>query len=216
MQANTVLSYDPLDTDDDAGFEAVRRIYEHAIVASERKTAEELRHMIRREDYRFFVAREAGTVVGFSIAFVAKEEPLALLEYMAVAPEHRSRGLGAELFSATVRSLLEGAPGCCILLEVDSPREASPDQQLRVRRQDFYRRLGCRRVDDLHYILPLPGNMPQMDLFLYVDAPPPLRVSREQVRRWLQIVYDRVYECSREDPRIGRMLHGTPEHLPLI
>src|SRR6185436_15003190 len=87
----------------------------------------------------------------------------------AVAPEQRNRGVGSELFKQTIERAATRAPSFPILLEVDSDREASHDRQMRARRQQFYRRLGCARISGLHYILPLPGEgpVPEMDLMLY-------------------------------------------------
>ena len=94
-----------------------------------------------------------------------------------------------------------------MLLEVDSDREPSPDQALRRRRQGFYRRLNCQRIDGLCYILPLPGEgaPPEMDLMVYFpDAVP--TVARVRLKRWLEVIYHEVYGCAEDDPRISEML----------
>src|SRR5437762_12513792 len=108
--------------------------------------------MVRTPEYRVWVIQDAGHVTGFSILFLPPAERFALLEYMAVAAERRNHGLGSELFKQTVVGAVTP-----ILLEVDSDREACADRQIRTRRQQFYRRLGCVRISGLHYILPLPG-----------------------------------------------------------
>src|SRR5205823_6171752 len=103
-----------------------------------------------------------------------------------------------------------------ILLEVDSDREACGDREMRTRRQQFYRRLGCVRVSGLHYILPLPGQgpAPEMDLMLY-SAEPERQLSKRDLERWLRTVYRDVYSCSFDDPRIVRMLHDVSDPVRL-
>jgi hypothetical protein len=103
-----------------------------------------------------------------------------------------------------------------ILLEVDSDREPSPDQIQRRRRQNFYRRLGCRRIAGCNYILPLPGEnaAPEMDLFVYLSAPAPT-IGRAELERWLKLIYRDVYGCSADDPRIAIMLDSVPDPIDL-
>ena len=157
--------------------------------------------------YRFRVAEADGVVAGFAIAFAALED-LWLLEYMAVSPERRNGGLGARLFAAVrpERGVL--------LVETESEREACPERELRVRRKTFYRRLGCREVEGLDYLLPLPG-----------DGPPPLidilalgageAVALGTLRAWLTAVYVGAYDCTSDDARIGRMLAPLPDPVRL-
>jgi hypothetical protein len=155
--------------------------------------------------------KDAGHVNGFSILFLPPAERFALLEYMAVTPERRNRGLGSALFKQTVQHA-----SLPILLEVDSDREPSGDREMRTRRQQFYRRLGCVRVAGLHYILPLPGQgpVPEMDLLLY-SAEPLRQLSKHDLERWLRTIYRDVYRCSVDDPRIAQMLHDVSDPVRL-
>src|SRR4029077_6085642 len=112
-------------------------------------------------------------------------------------PERRNRGVGGELFRQTTGQVAAHDRSLPILLEVDSDREASDDRQIRTRRQQFYRRLGCVRIAGLHYILPLPGvgPVPEMDLMLYSEMP--LRqLPKTDLERWLRTIYRDVYRCS--------------------
>src|SRR6185369_10017075 len=106
--------------------------------------------MIDDPAYRVWVAKAGGRVRGFSILFVPAAGAFALLEYMAVAPDQRDQGLGAELFRHTVAQAVtpEGRQ-LPVVLEIDSDREASSDRALRTRREQFYRRLGCLRLAGL-------------------------------------------------------------------
>ena len=173
--------------------------------------------MVCQPNYRFFLAQDRDTVAGFSISFVAAAESFCLLEYMAVDKRCRGHGVGSELFKETT-STVRGEYGVMpILLEVDSDRELSADQELRRRRQNFYRRLGCRRIADCAYILPLPGEgpTPEMDLFIHLPAPMPT-IRRAKLERWLEVIYRDVYGRSADDPRIAMMLGGVPDPIQLL
>jgi hypothetical protein len=102
------------------------------------------------------------------------------------------------------------------LLEVDADREAGGDQQIRKRRQQFYRRLGCVRISGLRYILPLPGAgpPPAMDLLVY-SAEPLRQLPKADLERWLRTIYRDVYRCSPDDPRIGQMLPDVSDPVRL-
>ena len=173
--------------------------------------------MVRAPEYWVGVMKAAGHVTGFSILFLPPAERFALLEYMAVAREQRNRGLGTRLFKQTVvQAVTPKRPSFPIVLEVDSDREACRDQQMRTRRQQFYRRLGCLRISGLHYILPLPGHgpAPEMDLMLY-SAEPLRDVPKGELERWLKTIYRDVYRCSVDDPRIVQMLHDVSDPVRL-
>jgi GNAT superfamily N-acetyltransferase len=202
-------------------FRQLYEIYAVSIAARERKDEAWICAMIRSSAYRFWMMKGAGGIAGFSIAgfsivFLPPAERFALLEYMAVAPQQRNHGVGSTLFRQTVARVPPQHASVPMLLEVDSDREASADRELRARRQQFYRRLGCVRVAGLHYILPLPGEgpVPEMDLMLYA-AQPPRQLAKTELERWLQTIYRDVYRASPDDPRIAQMLRGIPDPVRL-
>ena len=203
-----------------SSFRELYEIYAASIAAREQKPEAWICAMVRAPEYWVGVMKDAGHVNGFSILFLPPAERFALLEYMAVTPERRNRGLGSALFKQTVvRAMTPPAPSHAslpILLEVDSDREASADREMRARRQQFYRRLGCVRVSGLHYILPLPGQgpVPEMDVMLY-SAEPLRQLPKGDLERWLRTIYRDVYRCSFDDPRIVQMLHDVSDPVRL-
>ena len=201
----------------DQRFEALYAIYCESIGLREQKCRADLAAMVSKPNYRLLLAQDDCSVVGFSIVFVASSESFCLLEYMAVDKSNRGRGVGAELFEETVGVVYRSRGAIPILLEVDSEREPSPDQAQRRRRQNFYRRLGCRRIADCAYILPLPGENapPEMDLFVYVPEPAPT-IRRAKLERWLKLIYRDVYGCSADDRRIAIMLDGVSDPIELV
>ena len=204
-------------------FRQLYAIYAASIAAREQKGESWIAAMIDDPEYRVWVAKAGGLVRGFSILFVPAAGDFALLEYMAVAPDQRNHGMGAELFRRTVdhASTLGGCK-LPVVLEVDSDREASSDRALRTRREQFYRRLGCLRIAGLRYIMPLggQGSPPEMDLFVYPAEPfgrpagtEVLRseIPRSEVKRWLETIYRDVYHCSSDDPRLAQMVAALPD-----
>src|SRR6266700_8267890 len=99
-------------------FDDLVRIYTEAHAASERKSPGQLAAMIQRPGYFFLVAIESSVVVGFSIVRLFDKSDAALLEYMAVARDRRSQGIGRQLFAETAN--FGSVSSKFLLVEVDS------------------------------------------------------------------------------------------------
>jgi hypothetical protein len=209
--------FEQLRSCDDPAFDDFYRIYAESISHREQKSRDWICEMVQRSDYDIFLLRRNHQVIGFSMLFLPDSEGFGLLEYMAIATERRNQGLGGELFRRSMDSALRGVKRRVpILLEVDSDREESSDQELRTRRQQFYRRLGCLRLAGLHYILPLAGEgaAPEMDLMVY-PADHAGQITKAELERWLTVIYQSVYRCAPDDPRIRQMLTRVPDPVRL-
>ena len=193
-------------------FEALLGLYEEAIAARERKGVDALRAMIALPQYKVVIARISGQQVGFAILLIGRT--IGLLEYMAVDRRQRGGGIGSALYRHCRDTEL--APHLPLLIEVDSDREATSDQELRGRRKQFYLRLGCKQVIGLHYILPLggSGSPPLMDLLadgaMLGDFMP-----KSLIAEWLTEIYELAYDCSPSDSRLAAMLDSLPDVVPL-
>lgn len=202
--------FEPLAAAEGPAFDDLYRIYQESIAVPEQKPRDQIAAMIGRPDYRVLLARRNGRIVGFSVLFLPSRERFALLEYMAIQETDRNGGIGAELFR---RSIPGDIP---LLLEVDSDLSGD-DRAVNHRRILFYRRLGCRRVEGLSYILPLPleGPPPEMDLMIH--APTMVdHLPKSEVERWLKVIYRDVYGCPPEDPRIVRMMEPVADPVRLV
>ena len=206
-----------LDPGPSAPLDEFLRIYQESLPAREQKSAAQISAMLTRDDYRILILKRDELIVGFSVVFVPRDESFCLLEYMAIDSAFRNIGLGRQLFSRTVDFISASVGKIPVLLEVDSDREPAPDQSLRGRRQRFYRRLNCRRIDRLPYFLPLPGESPppQMDLLVYFPGHLPV-VHKAQLRRWLTQIYHDVYDRPVDDPQIAHMLATVPDPIEFI
>jgi GNAT superfamily N-acetyltransferase len=210
-------TYKTLVSSDDPSFEEFYEIYLESMPSRERKSRTLISAIPSRPDYRILLLNEDAVTIGFSIVFTPDEDSFRLLEYMAVHPAHRNLGLGRELFLRTFQDVGYCRGDVCGLLEIDSDREQSFDQKIVRRRQNFYRRLGCLRVNGLSYVLPLPGEgvPPQMDIWVYRPDRLPV-ISKRQLEDWLRVIYNKVYDCSAEDIRIAQMMEGIDDPVQLM
>jgi ribosomal protein S18 acetylase RimI-like enzyme len=205
-----------LDSSQAADFDALVRLYTATMPERERKPADEISRMLGRPDYRVFLLKEADSLLGYGIVFVPPGEALGLLEYFAIDAAQRGLGLGGKLFAHLAQKLARESQVAALLLEVDSDREPSPDQPIRKKRQIFYRRLGCLRIENLPYILPLPGKgaPPQMDLMVHFSNRPQ-SLAKPLLAHWLRLIYRDVYQCAEKDPRLAAMLVHVGEPVEL-
>jgi ribosomal protein S18 acetylase RimI-like enzyme len=136
-----------------------------------------------------------------------------LLEYFAIDSRHRSRGIGGELFRRTIEAASVKCGAAPVLIEVESDGVGSEEQRTMCgKRIEFYRRLGCRRIVGLEYLLPLKWPVPPMELMVWMEGD---SVSAATLRRWLGTIYSKVYRREANDPRIERMLGGAGDQFVL-
>jgi hypothetical protein len=190
-------------------FDQAYTIYHDAIELSEQRTEEQFRKLRLRPDYRFLVAKRNDVIVGLSVSYVPSEDYFWLFEYAAVAPWARGFGVGAQLFEASRE--LAGAQRVA-LVEVDADR----GEEAQSRRLNFYRRLGCRRLGGLEYLLPLEAFGQPPPMWLLALAQPDVRaLDVNLVERWLRSIFEDVYAQRLDDPRLARMIDPLPDRVPL-
>lgn len=210
------LLTETLSQKDGRGFDEFYDIYSASFPQSEQKPKEELLDMLHSPNYTIFISKADGKTAGFCIVFHSAQTSFYLLEYMAVESVYRSAGVGSKLFSHAINSVTEkyGEKPC--LVEIDSPQQKSQEQKIREKREQFYKRLGCRKIEPFDYILAIKTRemAPQMKLLVYHNTIQ--NISKTLLREWLEDIYMLVYGCSKDDERIGKMLFGRPRILQLL
>jgi GNAT superfamily N-acetyltransferase len=204
-------TYFILTPEDVRAFDQMAAIYRSSIIPSEQKSASELAGMLSDPRYKIIVAQSEGRVIGFAISFFPACGTFWLLEYMAVDRTLRSRGDGRRLFLEAKRIAAQAVGAAPCILEVDQCSQQQPAGTDASRRLQFYRRLGCRRVSRLDYILPLDaaGAPPPMWLLVH-GLEHGVSVLADDVAQWLLRIYADVYGKRADDPRLITMLSSLP------
>jgi GNAT superfamily N-acetyltransferase len=209
------LKLQRIQTDADPAYPKLVRIYTESHPASERKPAHLLSSMIKRPEYVFLVANKGNLIVGFSIALCFLGSDACLLEYMAVDHDLRNQGIGQFLFKGTMKFGQLSERYC--IIEVDSDKSQAADNADRIRRKLFYRRLGCREIGGLSYIMPPVSNSkpPAMELLVFRRELSQY-IQKSQLKSWLESCYSQVYGMPANDCRIESMLRNLPDSLQLM
>ena len=192
-------------------------LYETSIPRAEQKTYDEVLAGLGRDDVRFWTFTRGDETLGMSILFADRAQNTMLLEYLAVSPTARSGGIGSALFTASFEASRFDA-ATQLLIEVDSEAEdvSEAERVLRLKRKQFYRRLGCREVQGFDYILPLDHYGPAPRMSLLVLGADGSALDTAHLRRALTTIYREVYAQREDDPRLGAMFEGQGLQLQLV
>ena len=197
-------------------FDGFYAIYSTAFPLSEQKSRDALLAMQHASFYTIYLAYNDEKIVGFCMMYHPQNEDFFLLEYMAIDETQRGIGLGSTLLKSSIDQLFQTYGIRALLIEIDSPEKSSAEQEIREKREEFYRRLGALKIDPFDYILPSQTSelAPPMELLVY--HPTMKDVSKNTLKLWLQKLYVNVYGCLKTDPRIAYMLEQVPPILNLI
>lgn len=116
--------------------EQIRQLYESAFPASEKKPFAVILRLCREGNGEMLaIEDDAGVFLGLAICLLYRD--LVLLDYFAVSPDCRGRGVGGQ----TLDLLRARYAGRRLLLEIEDPDEpGAPNRTERLRRRAFYLR----------------------------------------------------------------------------
>lgn len=116
-------------------------LYYRAFPASERKPFSIILSMYRKGKTDLWCILQKGRCVGF--ASTVNGDCLILLDYFAVSPQCRGAGIG----TSALLQLLQQYSGQGLFVEIESTAPAGADQQLRIRRKQFYCSCGMEPLN---------------------------------------------------------------------
>jgi len=114
----------------------LKKLYQTAFPRSEKKPYLLIERKCREGSMERMAIEEDGQFLGLAITILHKD--IVLLDYFAVSPESRGKGIG----SAILKELTVRYPGKRILLEIEDPEEPCKNREDRLRRKAFYLRNG--------------------------------------------------------------------------
>ena len=123
----------------------VRRIYNERMLVdfpdNERKPLTMILKALSQGSYECLGLFDDQRLVGYT--FLVKGENDYLVDYLAVYPEQRNKGVGGELLHLLKESFRDADN---IVIEVEDPdnAEEEAEKETRIRRKSFYMRNGCQ------------------------------------------------------------------------
>lgn len=188
-------------------FDGFYAIYCSSFPQHEQKSKETLLHIKDSLEYTIFLAYHDEKIVGFSIMYHPIMHDFFLLEYVAIDETLRGIGVGSSLLKESFQRLIETYGNRPIVIEIDLPNHEN-DRLKCQKREEFYRRLGALKIENLTYILPLDASQPQkMELMLYNYHSS--KIPKATLHLWVETLYVHVYGCAKNDPRIIKMFENS-------
>lgn len=135
-------------------FDEVYALMEEAFPIEERRSFENQKALLERDDYAIYGVLEQDHVVAFIAAYVVSD--VCFIEHLAVRREARGTGIGKELLQA----YLKHTQGL-VVLEVEKPAV-----EIARRRIAFYERLGFTLFETNYAQPPLHGDLAPLPLYL--------------------------------------------------
>lgn len=145
---------------------------------SERGSAADLVAGVASGRQEVFGVREGGVWAATAVVERFAAPGILLLDWLAVAPEHRSRGMGRNLVLHVLERAEEAGAGL-VIAEIEDPGGPTMSEAWGepARRADFYAGLGAKAILIPHVQPPLREGKPSVPLLLIALASRPLGAS---------------------------------------
>ena len=108
---------------------------------SELKGVNSILNLLEKGEYDVLAAEVDGSFAAYALVYRPAGSRVILLDYLAVVPQARGRGIGLELLAALKQHYADEAD--CIMVECERPK-AAPDEAEARRRIRFYERAGAQ------------------------------------------------------------------------
>lgn len=138
--------------------------------------------------------------VGLGVAYLLKGMPFVFVGYVAVSPDVRQHGLGAELIDdmfafGTLRLRRMGRECRGMVLEVEDPALATSPEALteRLKRYRFFERQGARRLPTPYWQPAIDGEAAIPLSLLVIDRSPSSSLRAAEIRDLIAAMYFEKY-----------------------
>ena len=190
-----------------------REIYEESFIAGERDDTTVLLTRVLTGERDCYLAVAGAQLLGLAVVRPLTGYPAAFLEYLAVATEARSAGIGSRILTRMRQGVADTAEATAagLLFEVDPPEAADSgsERELRWRRIAFYQRNGAVIVDDApNYRAPVAvgeGTLPYLLMWLpaALGGPAP---AGPYLKDCVTAIFIQSYELPADAPLVRKLI----------
>jgi GNAT superfamily N-acetyltransferase len=159
-----LLEYQTIDYWNDQIWEKAENIYHQAFEAKGAKSEKVLRNMFHKGIGFLHIGWENEEVVTVAISGRIKEENSVIIDYLAVSPKDRNKGIGRQMVNYIIKYFTSLALDR-IIIEVEA--EKSSENQARI---TFWERCGFTLTDYIHQYFWVPEPYQAMYLNLHPKA----------------------------------------------
>jgi GNAT superfamily N-acetyltransferase len=192
-------------------------LYKSSFPPVETKPIDKIIRLLKKEDYHLYVALLNGRLQGFSSLFISRELKFGSLDYLAVCPSLRGKGIGTALLKFTMNELLSKVQDSVgLLLEVEREDLAANEREraLRQARLRFYLRMGAMVITNGYLMPPQCGTAPEEMYLMIIPARNHAVLSRGSFEGFVWSLHSKVY-CYRKRDLLARTAMRLPETLEM-
>jgi GNAT superfamily N-acetyltransferase len=191
-------------------------LYSTSFLPVETKRIENVLAMLRENrNYRLYLAKRNGQIVGFSLLYLFTDLHAGLLDYMAVIPSEQRKGIGQAIFRYTFEVFQRSVSDPLgLFLEIQSEKHASDPRDIAIRKDRirFYKKLGAKIVIDNYLLPPQFGLEPEVTYLMIVPCKKIEYISRDFLIQVIKAIHLNVYRYDRND-LLEQMRKTLPERL---
>jgi GNAT superfamily N-acetyltransferase len=174
------------------------------------KSLDQLQGLYNSGTYTPYCADAEGLAkVGYGFVFQPASVPFSSLDYFAIVPHLRGRGLGSEFF-LHLCELQPHAAG--MMFEVQAATSTdSATRATQLRRIEFYRRMGARELRVRYYF---PGaHGPIRQLLYFRPRVIPVHLARGQIQTMIRLVYEQIHgDVPNAREILDTFIQDIPDH----
>jgi GNAT superfamily N-acetyltransferase len=188
-------------------------IYRESFPANERQKEEVVRQRLNLGTEELFVGLKDDAVISMGLVFNLSNSKFVLLDYFAVSEHERGSGTGTLFMQFLIQCYNQSNKQ--MIMEVEDPHDGKNLEE-RQRRVNFYRRLGAKCLQDVHYILPAMDGTTSTTMILMIFAQGNFSaLPRSEVERLLLDLYQQVYNKNADDPLVLDVINRLPKIIKL-
>lgn len=208
---NTKLSFHEILDIKDIHFANAMNIYDEAFPSNEKQPLSLIKKRITESRSRLFVGLLNADVTCMALLWDFKDLEFVLLDYMAVAKEHRNNQFGTGLFNHLTKTI--NANKKYMVIEVEN-HLFGDNKDLRKKRINFYIKNGAYVLNEVPYMLPsLDGTLPTEMILMISPKYQNDIIEFDKMETLIKRLYLDLYEKTDDNSLLISILKNTPNKI---
>jgi GNAT superfamily N-acetyltransferase len=194
-----MLKFKEISVIDDSAFKKTIQIYIDSFPENQRLPIDVLTQRTEENTHQILGGFLNNQVVLMSILHLLKDTDFIVLTYLATEKNFRAQGIGKQFFNYILNWVNKEHK--YLILEVEDPDFGEEeDRDKKIKRIEFYRKMGAVEMQNVNYMLPpLSGNIPTEMKLLLIPKYPHNFLDGDLVKKLIKQIYKEVYSRNEDD-----------------
>ena len=173
----------------------VEKIYIDAFPEEERQTCETIKNRIESNQIKLFVVNYNQTIIGFALVWEISLLTTHYIEYLAIAKEYRSNGIGEFILSSIKQNIGKEK----LIVEMEDPAIDLTDID-KIRRFKFYQKNNFELIKNINYKMPaLNSENAAISMFLLCYSKEKKLFTKHFLTNFVEFLYLTVYQKEKNN-----------------